>query len=81
MFAFLMKNFSSSITTKIRSERSMAISQCVVVRGTTSMNDRKGVSVKTKVMNKDIMVVQKIVLFEYKPSLNIESLLRALKIW
>ena len=81
MFAFLMKNFSSSITTKIRSERSMAISQCVVVRGTTSMNDRKGVSVKTKVMNKDIMVVQKIVLFEYKPSLNMESLLRALKIW
>ena len=76
-----MKNFSSSITTKIRSERSMAISQCVVVRGTTSMNDRKGVSVKTKVMNKDIMVVQKIVLFEYKPSLNMESLLRALKIW
>ena len=81
MFAFLMKNFSSSITTKIRSERSMAISQCVVVRGTTSMNDRKGVSVKTKVMNKDIIVVQKIVLFEYKPSLNMESLLRALKIW
>ena len=81
MFAFLMKNFSSSITTKIRSERSMAISQCVVVRGTTSMNDRKGVSVKIKVMNKDIIVVQKIVLFEYKPSLNMESLLRALKIW
>ena len=45
------------------------------------MNVRKGVSVKTKVMIKDIMVVQKIVLFEYKPSLNIESLLRALKIW
>ena len=74
-------NFSISITMKITRERSIAISQCVVVRGTTSMNDRKGVSVKTKVMNKDIMVVQKIVLFEYKPSLNMESLLRALKIW
>ena len=74
-------NFSTSITMKIMRERSIAISQCVVVRGTTSMNVRKGVSVKTKVMIKDIMVVQKIVLFEYKPSLNIESLLRALKIW
>ena len=74
-------NFSISITMKIMRERSIAISQCVVVRGTTSMNVRKGVSVKTKVMIKDIMVVQKIVLFEYKPSLNIESLLRALKIW
>lgn len=30
------------------------------------MNVRKGVSVKTKVMIKDIMVVQKIVLFKYR---------------
>ncbi len=59
-------NFSISITMKITRERSIAISQCVVVRGTTSMNVRKGVSVKTKVMIKDIMVVQKIVLFKYR---------------
>ena len=72
-------NFSISITMKIMRERSIAISQCVVVRGTTSMNVRKGVSVKTKVMIKDIMVVQKIVLFEYKPSLNIESLHPSIK--
>ena len=44
------------------------------------MNNRNGVSVNTKVIIKDMIVVQKIVLFEYKPSLNMESLLRALKI-
>ena len=80
MLVFLINNFSSSITTKIKSERRIAINQCVAVRGTTSMNNRNGVSVNTKVIIKDMIVVQKIVLFEYKPSLNMESLLRALKI-
>lgn len=44
------------------------------------MNNRNGVCVNTKVIIKDMIVVQKIVLFEYKPALNMESLLRALKI-
>ena len=68
------------MTTKITRERSIAMSQCVLVSGTKSMMERNGVRVNVKVIISEMIVVQKIVLFEYKPSWKMESLLRALKI-